>query len=185
MNALAQPVMTGTPDLLARAQSGEREAFTELVERHHDDLVRITFAITGDIDTARDAAQLAWIKAWQQLRNVREPERLRHWLIAIAANEARQRIRADRRRRVREIAPEITPLSSDQRDTGASAAADRLDLSAALSRLSPDDRRLLALRYLAGMTAEEIGAAIGLSGSGVRSRLSRLVAQLREELSND
>jgi RNA polymerase sigma factor (sigma-70 family) len=179
MNALAQPIATGTPDLLARAQSGEREAFTELVERHHADLVRISFAITGDVDAARDAAQLAWIKAWQQLRSVREPERLRTWLIAIAANEARQRIRADKRRRVREISP-ITSAGPD-----AFASADRLDLSAALSRLEPDDRRLLALRYLAGMTADEIGSAIGLSGSGVRSRLSRLVAQLREELSND
>ena len=180
MNAFAQPVAGGTPDLLARAQSGEREAFTELVARHHDDLVRITFAITGDIDTARDAAQLAWIKAWQQLRSVREPERLRSWLIAIAANEARQRIRADKRRRVREI----TPVISDRTDN-TSSAADRLDLSAALSHFQADDRRLLALRYLAGMTADEIGSAIGLSASGVRTRLSRLVAQLREELSND
>ena len=88
MNTLAQPVMTGTPELLSRAQSGEREAFTELVERHHDELVRITFAITGDIDDARDAAQLAWIKAWQQLRSVREPERLRTWLIAHAFDSA-------------------------------------------------------------------------------------------------
>ena len=181
MNTLAQPVMTGTPELLSRAQSGEREAFTELVERHHDELVRITFAITGDIDDARDAAQLAWIKAWQQLRSVREPERLRTWLIAIAANEARQRVRADKRRRVREI----TPVLPDGADNAAVGAADRLDLSAALSRLDADDRRLLALRYLAGMTADEIGGAIGLSGSGVRTRLSRLVAQLREELSND
>ncbi|HUP83450.1 MAG TPA: sigma-70 family RNA polymerase sigma factor [Candidatus Limnocylindria bacterium] len=180
MNAFAQPVVTGTPDLLARAQSGEREAFTELVQRHHDELVRISFAITGDLDAARDAAQLAWIKAWQKLGSVREPERLRTWLIAIAANEARQQIRSSKRRRVREIAP-VVAHSSDS----ASGTVDHLDLSAALSRLDADDRRLLALRYLAGMTAEEIGPAIGLSGSGVRTRLSRLVAQLREELSND
>jgi RNA polymerase sigma-70 factor (ECF subfamily) len=179
MNAFAQPVATGTPDLLARAQSGEREAFTELVERHHDELVRISYAITGDLDAARDAAQLAWIKAWQQLRSVREPERLRSWLIAIAANEARQRIRADKRRRVREI----TPVMEEDSHGTASTFADRIDLSAALFRLDADDRRLLALRFLAGMTADEIGDAIGLSGSGVRSRLSRLVAQLREELS--
>jgi RNA polymerase sigma-70 factor (ECF subfamily) len=181
MNAVAQPAATGTPDLLERAQSGDRDAFTELVERHHDELVRICFAITTDIDAARDAAQLAWIKAWQRLRTVREPERLRTWLIAIAANEARQRIRADRRRRVREIAP-VLPNAGDYTPIKSPA---HLDLVAAVSRLDPDDRRLLALRYIAGITAEEIGAQIGLSGSGVRSRLSRLMAQLREELSND
>ena len=105
MKAYAQALMTGTPELLARAQSGERAAFTEIVERHHAELVRISFAVTGDVDAARDAAQLAWIKAWQRLRSVREPARLRTWLIAIAANEARQQVRADKRRRVREIMP--------------------------------------------------------------------------------
>jgi RNA polymerase sigma-70 factor, ECF subfamily len=92
-------------ELLARARTGEREAFTELVERHHAELVWIAYAITGDLDAARDSAQLAWIKAWQRLPSVREPERLRAWLIAIAANEARQHLRAHRRRSVREIAP--------------------------------------------------------------------------------
>src|SRR5829696_2464484 len=85
------PVMTayeGTDavaaaELLARAQIGERAAFTELVERHHQELVRIAYAITGDLDSARDSAQLAWIKAWQRLPSVREPDRLRAWLIAI------------------------------------------------------------------------------------------------------
>lgn len=181
MNAVAQPVATGTPDLLERAQLGDRDAFTELVERHHEELVRICFAITTDLDAARDAAQLAWMKAWQQLRTVREPERLRTWLIAIAANEARQRVRADKRRRVREIAP-VLPSATDYTPINTAA---HLDLVAAFSRLDPDDRRLLALRYIAGITAEEIGPHIGLSGSGVRSRLSRLVAQLREELSDD
>ncbi|MEJ7696230.1 MAG: hypothetical protein WKF78_06335 [Candidatus Limnocylindrales bacterium] len=50
--------------LLARARTGERETFTELVERHHAELVRIAYAITGDLDAARDPAQLACIKAW-------------------------------------------------------------------------------------------------------------------------
>src|SRR6476620_8944736 len=96
---------TATAELLARARTGERDAFTAVVERHHAELVRSAYAITGDVDVARDAAQLAWIKAWQQLPKVREPERLRAWLIAIAVNEARQSLRAHRRRHVREIAP--------------------------------------------------------------------------------
>jgi RNA polymerase sigma factor (sigma-70 family) len=94
-----------TVDLLALARSGDGRAFTELVDRHHGELVRIAYVITGDLDAARDSAQLAWIKAWQRLSSVREPDRLRAWLIAIAANEARQHLRAHRRRRVREIVP--------------------------------------------------------------------------------
>ena len=173
---------TAPAELLARARSGEREAFTQLVEQHHTELVRIAYAITGDLDAARDSAQLAWIKAWQRLPSVREPGRLRAWLIAIAANEARQHLRAHRRRRVREIAP---PPEDDLPGHNTITSADRLDLGAALVRLDPADRGLLAMRYLAGLSADEIGVATGLTASGVRSRLSRLIARLREDLDHD
>ncbi len=181
MNAYAAVAETGTAELLARARSGEREAFTELVERHHAELVRIAYAVTGDLEAARDSAQIAWIKAWQKLPTVREPERLRPWLIAIAANEARQHLRANKRRRVREIAP-IKPDSDVGIFEIGVPSADHMDLSAVLIQLDPSDRQLLAMRYLAGLTAEEIGLAIGLSASGTRTRLSRLIARLREEL---
>ena len=170
-----------TGDLLTRARAGEREAFTALVEQRHAELVRIAYAVTGDLDAARDVAQLAWIKAWQRLPTIREPERIRAWLIAIAANEARQHLRARRRRRMREL----TPLGPDELpgpDTVTSA--DRLDLDAALVRLEPADRGLLAMRYLAGLSADEIGLVTGLTASGVRSRLSRLITRLREDLDN-
>jgi RNA polymerase sigma-70 factor (ECF subfamily) len=173
--------VVGSPpadDLLERAKAGDRAAFTELVERHHAELVRIAFAITGDLDAACDAAQLAWIKAWQRLPTVRQPDRLRAWLISIAVNEARQHLRAGRRRHVREIAP----AWDADRPAAEVTPADHLDLDAALARLGPADRGLLAMRYLAGLTADEIGVATGLTGSGVRSRLSRVIARLREEL---
>src|SRR5690349_15284470 len=121
--------VTGQADLLARARTGEREAFTALVERHHAELVRIAFAVTGDVDAARDAAQIAWVKAWQQLPSIRKADRLRAWLIAIAANEARQHVRARRRRQVREIAA-APPGVSDA--SGTVTLADRFDLQAAL-----------------------------------------------------
>ena len=182
MNAYEGVTATGAAELLARARTGEREAFTALVEQHHAELVRIAYAVTGDLDAARDSAQLAWIKAWQRLPSVRDPQRLRAWLIAIAANEARQHLRAQRRRRVREIAsPHRDALSAQDTIT----PADRLDLDAALVRLEPADRGLLAMRYLAGLSAEEIGVVTGLTASGVRTRLSRLIARLREELDDD
>ena len=152
------------------------------MERHHAELVRIAYAITGDVESARDSAQLAWIKAWQRLPGVREPDRLRAWLIAIAANEARQHVRARRRRHVREIAPRHQDESLGQNTV---KSADRLDLDAALVRLEPAERGLLAMRYLAGLNAEEIGVATGLTASGVRTRLSRLIARLREDLDHD
>ena len=64
-------------------------------------------------------------------------------------------------------------------------SADRLDLRGALIRLEPAERGLLAMRYLAGLSAEEIGTATGLTASGARTRLSRLIARLREDLDHD
>lgn len=182
MNAYDGVATGGTAALLARAQTGEREAFTELVEQHHVELVRVAYAITGDLDAARDSAQLAWIKAWQGLPSVREPGRLRAWLIAIVANEARQHLRAQRRRHVREIT--YAPLD-ESHGLNPITSADRLDLGAALARLDPADRGLLAMRYLAGLTVDEIGLATGLTASGVRSRVSRLITRLREDLHDE
>ena len=53
---------------------------------------------------------------------------------------------------------------------------------AALSTLSPDDRALIALRYLAGVETEAIARATGRTASGTRTRLSRLLTRLREEV---
>ena len=166
-------------DLLGRAQRGEAEAFAALVDEHHAELVRIAYVVCGDVELARDAAQAAWIKAWQRLHGLREPEKLRSWLIAIAANEARQSVRARRRRSVRELPmPEVEPAE-------AAPGADGIDLAAALDRLDPLDRELLAMRYLAGLGSDDIARATGRSASGVRARLSRLTSRLREDLSHD
>ena len=163
-------------DLLTRARQGEQAAFTEIVETHHEELVRVAYLVCGDVELARDAAQTTWIKAWQRLPSLRDPAKLRPWLLTIVANEARQAMRSRRRRPVVSIdAVEIEPSS-------VGPSPDRVDLMAALGRLSPDDRALLAFRYMAGIETEAIARARGRTASGTRTRLSRLVARLREEL---
>ena len=69
------------------------------------------------------------------------------------------------------------PGASDPHDL-----AGVVDLGRALRGLSPDDRRLLALRFVAGLSSDEIAGHLGLSASGVRSRLARLIDRLRAEL---
>jgi RNA polymerase sigma-70 factor (ECF subfamily) len=58
----------------------------------------------------------------------------------------------------------------------------RLDLVNALRRLTPDDRALIALRYGAELDSSEIGPLLGISASGARVRLHRLMGRLRREL---
>ena len=167
-------------DVLSRARRGDTAAFRTLVDAHHAELVRVAYVICGDVELARDAAQAAWIKAWQGLPGLRDPERLRPWLVAIVGNEARQSLRARRRRSIREL-----PMPDDgQEPSSAAPASDTMDLAAALHRLEPLDRELLAMRYLVGLGSDEIARATGRSASGVRARLSRLTSRLREDLTD-
>lgn len=166
---------------VADAAGGDAEALAAIVDAYHDDMVRVAFVICGDQDRAQDAAQNAWPIAWRKLASLRDPGSLRPWLMSIAVNEARQLMRRDRRRPVTEI--ELAGIESGSPDPGARAGA--LDLASALRRLSTEDRAILALRHVAGFDATEIGRAVGMSASGVRTRLSRLLSRLRSELDDD
>ena len=64
-------------------------------------------------------------------------------------------------------------------------AIDHVDLANALRHLKPEDRALVALRYAAGLDSTELAPFLGISASGVRTRLSRLLDRLRKELGDD
>lgn len=163
---------------VAQAAAGDADALAHIVGAHHDDMARLANVICGDADMAQDAVQSAWPIVWRKLGSLRDPERLRPWLMSVAANQARQMVRSQRRHAVVEI--EVADVGSHADDPGARAGL--ADLSIALRALSAEDRTLLALRYVAGFDATEIGRATGISSSGVRSRLSRLITRLRTEL---
>ena len=179
-------------DVVGRAATGDVAAFAKIVAAHHDDMARVAFLITRDVDLAQDAVQIAWPIVWRKIGSVREPERLRAWLIAVAANEARSLIQRRQRRSVREIAIDPTGRETLAADRGlgphvpdVSDRAPDVDLHVALSHLSPDERSLLGMRYAAGLSSAEIGVVLGISAAGVRGRLMRLIHRLREELADD
>jgi RNA polymerase sigma factor (sigma-70 family) len=160
------------------AVAGDEVAFARIVSTYHGDLVRVAYVVAGDGQLAEDAAQAAWSIAWRKLGSLRDPERLRPWLVSVAANEARQLLRSRHRRQIAEI--RVRPPD----DTGSdpSELVERLDLVEAFRHLKPEDRSLLALRFVAGLDAAEIAAVLGMTPSGVRGHLSRLLGRLRKEL---
>ena len=66
-----------------RAAAGDADALARIVGAYHDDMARIAFVICGDADLAQDAVQAAWPMAWRKLGSLREPERLRPWLMSV------------------------------------------------------------------------------------------------------
>lgn len=163
---------------VAEAAAGSADALARIVGAYHDDMARIAYVVCGDADLAQDAVQSAWPIAWRKLATLRDTASLRPWLMAVAANEARQLVRRRGRDRVLEL--DVADVGG-RRDDPASRPG-LTDLGIALRGLSAEDRALLALRHLAGFDATEIGRQLGMSPSGVRSRLARLLAKLREEL---
>ena len=168
--------------LVDRAARGDPDAFARIVRLHHEDMTRVCFVVAGDPTLAEEAVAAAWPIVWRKLPSLRDPDRLRAWLCSIAANEARQLLRSRRRRAVVEI-----PVGAAAEDSGGDPArrARDLDLTNALARLAPEDRALLALRYVAGVNSSDLGQALGMSPSGTRARLGRLLRRLREELGDD
>ena len=166
---------------VAPAAAGDETAFRQIVAAHHDDMRRVCVVICGDEALAEDAVQAAWSIAWQKLGSLRQPDRLRAWLVAVAANQARDLVRSQHRRLHLEVlsdAPDV-PGGIDP-----ATGIDSMDMLAAIRRLDPDDRALLALRYVAGFNATELSAATGLTPSGTRNRLERLLTSLRQELTH-
>lgn len=168
------------------AAAGDTVAFARIVAMYHADMTRVAYVVAGgDQSVADDAVQAAWSVAWRKLGTLRDPERLKSWLVSVAANEARQACRRQRRWNVVQLdVAEIDPEGCGPELSDPADRADELDLECALRHLSPDERALLALRYEAGLDSSEIGTMTGRPAATVRWRLARLLTRLRKELSD-
>jgi RNA polymerase sigma-70 factor (ECF subfamily) len=167
------------PSVVERAIAGDEAAFARIVAAHHGDLARIAFFVSGDLDIAEEAEQAAWAVACRRLKDLRDPARLRAWLMSIAANEARQLVRSRRRRTVRELA------MSRQTSVPDVDQAALIDLANAVARLDPRDRSIVGMRFIGGFEPAEIAGVMGMKAPAVRVRLHRLLERLREDLGHD
>jgi RNA polymerase sigma-70 factor (ECF subfamily) len=171
--------------LVERARDGDAVAYGSLVRAHQDIAFRVACLAGGSASEAEEAAQEGFVKAWRALPRFRAGAPFRPWLLAIVANEARNRRRAAGRRaglalRAAELAerdpgapsPETQLLTTMRRDA----------LLAALGELDERDRSVLTCRYLLELSEEETAAALGCRRGTVKSRTSRALARLRERV---
>jgi RNA polymerase sigma-70 factor (ECF subfamily) len=179
MEALTRMADRKRTDVLASAAAGDEIAFRRIISEHQEDMRRVCLAVADDHAIAEEATQAAWVVAWQKIGDVSEPAHLRPWLIRVAVNEAKQILRKRRRRAEIEVAadPSVEPGGIDPATSIAG-----LDLRDAMDGLDVDDRALLAMRFVAGFDSNELARATGISPSGTRSRIERLLKRLREDL---
>jgi RNA polymerase sigma-70 factor, ECF subfamily len=176
MAGTAEGELAGT---VAAAVAGDQAAFGRIVAEYHDDMIRVCGFVAGDVDLAHDAVQSAWAIAWRKLGSLREPDRLRPWLMRLALNEAKKLLKKQNRRLSVEVKTDTARMAGG---VDPATGIDSLDMLAAVDRLDPEERALLGMRYVAGFDATELATALGLSPSGTRSRIERLLGRLRKEL---
>ena len=167
-------------DLIARAQQGDRQAFTELVTRHQAGVVSLAYRTCGDMRLAEDAAQEAFVRVWQNLNSYKPQYAFRSWLYRIAVNAALDALRRER------PTAELDPLSLADPGTGPEQTAEQRQqaehVRRAIARLSEPLRMVLILREYQELTYQEIAAALDIPVGTVMSRLNTARAQLRKEL---
>lgn len=179
--------------LLTAVASGDRAAFTTLVERHEASVWRVVRVLTDSEAAAEDALQETFLAAWRGAADWRGEGPVRAWLLGLAR---RQAARTWRRRVGEPVHPE--PLEElgalagwgrqDDPEAWAQVLEDQRRLYAALGRLSPEDRAVIVLRDLEQLSGPEAAAALQLPLAALKSRLHRarlrLMAELRPEVSH-
>lgn len=173
--------------VIARVRAGEAEAYAQLVRAHTGIALRVAVAFGAGAD-AEDAVQSAFFKAYQALGKFRDGAAFRPWLLRIVVNETRNTVRSAGRARAvagREAGfhgPD--PLIPESADPAAATLAQerRSLLTAALDRLSEEQRQVVTYRYLLEMDEAETALALGWPKGTVKSRLNRALKKLEKEL---
>lgn len=174
--------------LVERAKRGDSAAYEELVRLHGGIAFRTAYVIAGSAAEAEDATQEAFVRAWRALGRFRTGAPLRPWLLRIVANEARNRRRSAGRRAgltLRAAAEETSGGAAPSPEASLLAGEQRASLLAAVNRLGEGERLVLSCRYFLELSEEETAAALGIRPGTVKSRTSRALARLREELARD
>jgi RNA polymerase sigma factor (sigma-70 family) len=176
-------------ELVEQARRGDADAYGELVRRYQAVAARVAYLAAGADADVEDVVQESFVRAYRALERFRPGAPFRPWILRIVANEARNRRRAAGRR------ARLALRVADDRDPSGDAAPspedavvredERVALMEAMSRLREDDRMVLGYRYLIGLPERETAEALGVRPGTVKSRTSRALARLREELSHD
>jgi RNA polymerase sigma-70 factor (ECF subfamily) len=175
-------------ELVERARRGDVSAYEQIVERYRQPVFRAAYLVTRSSADADEAAQDAFVKAYRALGRFRAGAPLRPWLMRIAVNESRNRLRSAARRDALAVraAAERPPEDSDQSPEAALLAAERRhELLAAVERLREDDRLVISCRYFLGLSEAEAAQVLGWRTGTLKSRLSRALGRLRAELGEE
>jgi RNA polymerase sigma-70 factor (ECF subfamily) len=168
-------------DLVVRVQRGDERAFDSLTIADYPRLYRVANGVLGDPHLAEDATQQAFLAIWRGIPRLRDPAKYEGWsyrlLVRACYAEAKRWPDSESSVESRRVEPRTADAST--------MVADRDQLERGFQRLSMDHRVVLVLRFLLGMTPEEVGVTLGISRWTVYSRLDRATKAMRVALEAD
>lgn len=194
---MEKPIGLPTEDvtLVAAFLGGDRTAFDRLVLKYQDRMYNLCYWFLDDYQEANDAAQETFIKVYRSLKGFRSESAFSTWLYRIAVNTCKNRLKSSayrqRNKMVRLGNPgesEGSESSVEVRDESGSPVAElekkeRLTLiRQAVNSLPSEQKTVVALRDIEGLSYDEIASITGLNLGTVKSRLARARLDLKERL---
>ena len=164
--------------LINEAIAGSKEAFCSLYGKYKDKLYRYALYRLNDPTEAEDAVSECVLAAWQSIGSLRSEKAFRSWIFRILSNCCASRIKE--MIGVRENLERIYNSGAVRVSVPASLS---IELSEALSQLREEERNIVLLSIIGGLSSTEIATLTGLAPGSVRSKLSRSLAKMREFLS--
>ena len=174
--------------LIQRVLAGDDTAFSVLVKRYQKPVHTLAWRKTGDFHVAEEITQDTFLKAYQRLSTLKEPQRFVSWLYVIATNHCKAWLRKKRlwtqplenaSGAQLEKATYSGYVISENEQTA--VEAQREVVKKLLAKLQESERTVITLHYFGEMTSAEIGAFLGVSANTVRSRLRRAQERLKRE----
>lgn len=177
-------------ELIRAAAGGDRRAFEELVTRKRERVVRTAYQITGNLEDARDVAQIVFSRLWQALGRFDVRRRFDTWLYRITVNASIDLLR-EGSGRAAAAAPR--PEEPTREPADPSMPADRAYLLGELrrvfqrhaARLAPRQRAAFVLREIEGLDTDEVARVLEVTPSTVRNHVLQARRILREGIERD
>ncbi len=194
-DAAETTLLANEPELLQRAQTGDEEAFGELVRAYYERVFRTVVAVVRDEHEARDVCQEVWIAVWKNLATFRGDAKFSTWVHPIAVRRAIDALRKRRkwlhrflpflaeRDEAVEAAPEpVATEAGPREESERSERAERFER--ALAALPEKHRSVLVLREVEGLSYDKIARTINCRPGTVMSRLFNARRLLAQKLRN-
>ncbi|MBU8932562.1 MAG: sigma-70 family RNA polymerase sigma factor [candidate division Zixibacteria bacterium] len=163
--------------LVDQAQHGDQEAFSELVRLKMNDIVALTYRMTGDRETAKDLAQETFITAWEKLSSFRGESAFGSWLYRIATNKTLNLLN---RPSSHETQLEIEPTTSSTPESQLARKELQNDIREFMLQLPPGQRVVFDLRFYKQLTFDEISQTTGRAVGTVKTHYRQAVIKLRQ-----